>query len=836
MSDTSYSLDPHLSLPGLIGAEIKPETALLAGAPDGALAGKLAFLGVETWQLQPVGGSQLGRGVRIMEGSLDSPFGRHFDLLIVLDGLLGLATEDLERVVANITAHSTQILVDLGPLGARKARGEPLEKALGPLVACLSAREYHLDPDFDRLKTAPGAFLFRQKAVPWREIATEYEIRVITFSFEHAEYKTEIRALKGDWKRLRDGTFFKLLSRYSAFEKRLFPDSTPITDLANRLITFSVKAYRWLRTRLGNLYRRMRRLPIARPLASFDEEYQRWITENTPDMNALDLLRAKAETFENRPMVSFITPVFNPPAAVLADTIESVLAQVYPNWELCLVDGGDDPRVRALLQDYSQRDDRIRVSILGENLGISGNSNAALHMARGEFIAILDHDDVLASDMLFEVVRRLNEKPETDVIYFDEDKLSADGSRRKDPFFKPGWSPEMLLSANYLTHAVYRRALLEEVGPFDPQTDGAQDWDLALRVAERTGAVEHIPRILYHWRQIGGSTAGEFRAKDWVFETQKKTVLDHLARRGLPQAEAEFDRPGSLRLRWPHSGRRVSIIIPTKDKLDYLRRTLGSIFEMTRYPDYEIVLVDNQSEEAETYAYYEQLRSDVRVRFVDFDETFNYSRANNLGAAVASGDFLLFLNNDMEIIEPDWLDELVRWAELPDIGAVGTKLLFPDGRIQHAGVVLGMEGHASHVFYGAHEHHGGIFGSVDWYRNFMAVTGACALIPRQVFEQVGGFDEKYVLAFSDIEICLRIHQAGYRVVYTPFAPIRHFEGQSRGSHIPLEDIRTGVGDFLPWVRQGDPYFNPNLSHTFRMPALAAPTEADPVARLEKMAA
>jgi GT2 family glycosyltransferase len=829
MPEEMLELDPLLSLPGLIGSEINPRNALLAGVPDDSLADKLDFLGIEPWML---GGQGEGRR---LTGSLREPFGRHFDLVVVLDGLGELTPQEFEAAAANLAKHTDQVLLDLEQFLEPASRETGFSDAVRPVVSRMNGHDFFLDPAFDRLNMLPSAFLFKKQAVPWREMAGEYEIRMITFAQEKRKYHQKIRKQQSTWDQFQQSTLVKLLSRYFSFENKIFPRSKPITDLFKWVITFFLRAYRWLRTASGRLWNYLLRFSI-RPLpSSFEETYRRWIKQNSPGEEVLAKQKMLANQFESRPLVSFITPVFNPPQDVLADTIRSVIAQTYPNWELCLADGGTDESVRQLLRKSAEADERIRVCFLDENRGISGNSNAAIEMAGGEFIAILDHDDVLAPDMLFEVVSRLNEKPETDIIFFDEDKLSADGTQRRDPFFKPDWSPEMLISANYLTHAVYRRRLLDEIGWFDPETDGAQDWDLAFRAVEHTQAVEHIPKILYHWRQIGGSTAGQFRAKEWVFENQKKTVLGHLRRLGLAEAEVNFDGPGRLRLRWPHQGRRVSIVIPTRDKVDYLQRTVESIRRKTIYPDYEIVLVDNQSEEPATHAYYEQLRSDRRIRFVNFNEEFNYSRANNLGAAVASGDFLLFLNNDIEILEPDWLDELARWAELPEIGAVGTKLLFPDGTIQHAGVVLGMEGHASHVFYGAHEHHGGIFGSVNWYRNFMAVTGACVMIPTRVFDQVGGFDEKYVLAFSDIEICLRIHLEGFRVLYTPFARIRHFEGQSRGSRIPLDDIRHGVHDFLPWVRRGDPYFNPNLSHTLRMPSLAAPGEADPVSRLKKMA-
>jgi GT2 family glycosyltransferase len=457
-------------------------------------------------------------------------------------------------------------------------------------------------------------------------------------------------------------------------------------------------------------------------------------------------------------------------------------------------------------------------------------------MAEGDFIAILDHDDVLAPNMLFEVASALNADRMVDVVYYDEDKLSEDGTHRHSPFFKPDWAPEMLLAANYLTHAVYRRALVQEVGGFDLAFEGAQDWDLAFKVTERTNRVVHIPKVLYHWRQVVGSTAGAFNAKAYVFENQLRCVQDHLHRSGLKQVETRFEAPGYLRALWPPASKKVSIIIPTRDKVDYLKRTIDSLLRHTDYPAFEIILVDNDSSQPETLKYYEKLRLDSRVTILDYREKFNFSRANNIGARHAAGEILLFLNNDMEILHADWLEEMVRWAERPEIGVVGAKLLYPDNTIQHAGVIVGMEGHASHVFYGAREKEGGVFGSVDWYRNFTAITGACMMLRREVFESIGGFDEKYILAFSDIELCIRAIDHGYRVMYTPYARLHHYEGRSRGDHIPSNDIRVGIEDFKPLVERGDPYFNPNLSYLERMPTVAPLDEEDRLFRLLRVAA
>lgn len=568
------------------------------------------------------------------------------------------------------------------------------------------------------------------------------------------------------------------------------------------------------------------------------DPYRDWIKRNEPGKAELTRQRRDPQQ-AGWPRISVLTPVYNPSPNVLADTLASVESQTYANWELCVVDAGSDsPGVRDVLEAAARRDQRVKLKRLDKNLGISGNQNEALAMATGDYVVVLDHDDVLAPDALYSIARLLSQRPSLDVVYYDEDKISEDGRIRRDPWFKPpAWSPDLLLSTNVLMHGAIRRSLLAQMGGYDGRFDGAQDWDAALRLAETTRRIAHIPRVYYHWRQAPGSAARDANAKPWAMAAQKSLIEAHLGRLGCQGASVSFPSLGRVRVHWPASGARVSIIIPTRDKLELLRPCLRSIFQHTTYPSYEIVLVDTGSTRPDTWQYYDEMkRQSVPVQVVPFTGEFNYSTANNLGASRASGELLLFLNNDIEVLDDDWLSELAGWAERPGVGIVGCKLIRPDGTIQHAGLVMGLAGHGSHVFDGSWEGAHGPFGSSEWYRDYQAVTGACLMTRRAVFEALGGFDEAYQIGYGDIELGLRAGSQGYRVVYTPFARLRHHEGGSRGFFIPPADVLRAYQQMLPLVEAGDPYFSPNLSYLHRQPTIAQTGESPRTARLDRILA
>lgn len=563
--------------------------------------------------------------------------------------------------------------------------------------------------------------------------------------------------------------------------------------------------------------------------------YQAWYESQRPLPGDLEAQALASQQFAHRPLISFVTPVYNTDPQLLEQTIQSVLAQTYDHWELCLVDGGSTKQgVQETIQRFAAQDERIRVQTLSENRGIAGNSNVAVAMANGEFVTLLDHDDLVEPDLLFHVVEAINQTPEADVVYYDENRISADGTQYFQLMLKPAWSPELLLSTPFTTHSAIRRRLLLDVNSFDPAMDGTQDWDLFLRLSERTQRFVRIPRVLYHWRMSPGSAAARVDAKPYVFERQLAAIRAHMERITGQEVKCWWHAPGIPRVTWAPHPTQVSIIIPTKDNVDVLRRCLTSILKKTAYSAYDIVLVDTGSTESATRDYYATLATEQRVKIVQYTGEFNYSRACNVGAQHAQGASLLFMNNDMEILDADWLEELVRWSNLPGIGLVGAKLLYPDRRIQHAGVIIGSAGLAGHIYYGAEEHVSSLFGSVDWYRDYLAVTGALHMMRREVYEAAGGYDEAYDISYSDVALCYQVTQLGLRVLYDPFVRVLHYESQTRDRTPSLHDMRLAGAALLPAIEAGDPYFSPHFSQQHSMPQLKRAGELAPTQMLERL--
>lgn len=551
--------------------------------------------------------------------------------------------------------------------------------------------------------------------------------------------------------------------------------------------------------------------------------YSQWVDHyDSPTVGDFRALRARARALEvNGPLVSILMPVYQTPERWLRRSIESVIAQTYGRWELCIVDDASPGRrVAEVLEEYRAADPRIRVLHRSQNGHISAASNSALEMATGQYIALLDHDDELRPHALFSMMKALSSNPSARLLYSDEDKIDEMG-RRFDPYFKPDWDADLLLSQNYLCHfTMLDSAVVESVGGFREGFEGAQDHDLFLRVSRVIcpSEVMHVPGVLYHWRAVEGSTALSRNEKDYAAEAGLRAVDDHLLHLN-PDAKAELLPQGHYRVRWPlpRDRPRISLVIPTRDRHDLLRMCLDSVFFKTRYSNYEVIVVDNCSREAETFACLEEYRQKHGLRIIQYDAPFNYSAINNVAVEQASGELVCLLNNDVEVITPDWLDEMASHALRPGVGAVGAMLYYPNDLIQHAGVVLGVGGVANHAFSGLPRGHGGYGGRARVVQSYSAVTGACMMVRRSLYRELGGLDERLRVAFNDVDFCLRLRAIGYRNIWTPHAELYHHESASRGvEDNPEKQARfQSEVDFMleHWgsLLAQDPAYNQNLT-------------------------
>jgi GT2 family glycosyltransferase len=552
------------------------------------------------------------------------------------------------------------------------------------------------------------------------------------------------------------------------------------------------------------------------PEASSPQQcYETWRAKRfiTPRRRAL--LAEELAQWPRAPLVSVLLPIYNVPETVLRKTLDSVLAQIYPHWELCVADDRSPaPHVRAVLDDYARKDARIKVVYRETNGHISAASNSALELATGEYTALLDHDDELAPHALLEAARAIVAEPGLDFIYSDEDKLDA-GGRHIDPFFKPDWSPEYFLACMYTCHlSVFRTALLREIGGFRSAFDTAQDYDLTLRIVERTRAIKHIPDVLYHWRMLPTSTASGAFAKPKAHGVAQAALREHLHRRGLKGNIEDGPAAGFHRAHFEIVGQpKVSIVIPSNcapktlggRRIDVLEQCVRSVVERSTWRNFEIIVVDRNQMPPELEARLAKLG----VRRVTYSEEFNYSRVNNLGARHATGSHILLLNDDVEVVTPGWLEALLEFSQQDGIGAVGAKLLFPGGRLQHAGVTVidGGPGHTYHRFPGGDP---GYFLGNLVHRNCSAVTGACLLTRKDVFDELGGLDESFPLNYNDVDYCFRVLASGRRVVYTPYAQLYHYESLSRPKGYRPDELARFNARWAH-VFPVDPYVNPNLT-------------------------
>lgn len=546
--------------------------------------------------------------------------------------------------------------------------------------------------------------------------------------------------------------------------------------------------------------------------------YEGWYEKHKRSPQELE--KQKMRKWKENVTFSIAVPVFHTKERFLREMIGSLQAQTYPNWELCIVNASpEDADLCGRLEAYQKEDKRIRVCTLEKNEGIGANTNAAIRMASGDYIGLLDHDDILAPDALYEMASAV-EREHPDMLYTDEDKVTGDDLKHSQPHFKPDFNPDLLRANNYICHfLVIKKELLLEEGGFRAGYDGAQDHDLILRCSEKAEHITHIPRILYHWRTHAASTADNPASKLYAYDAGVRAVQDSLKRQGVAGEVTQQKDFGFYKVIYPVQGSPlVSILIPNKDQKETLQQCLDSIFKKSTYSNYEIIIIENGSTQPETFAYYKELEQNSRVRIVTWTRGFNFSAINNYAAAFAKGEYLLFLNNDIEVKSPDWLEGMLGNAQRPEVGAVGCRLYYPDHTVQHAGVIIGIGGIAGHAFQGMAGERSGYMHRAATQIDYSAVTAACMMMPKALFDELGGFEETLTVAFNDVDLCLRIREAGYLVVYDAYVEMYHYESKSRGAedtdekakrfYSEIEYMRTRWAALL---KQGDPYYNPNLT-------------------------
>ena len=686
----------------------------------------------------------------------------------------------------------------------------------------------------------PGFYLWFDEPLDWAKLPRRFRVSGWCFCRDHSPI-TGIRLRIG--RRLFPGSYgiFRAdVAQMHAENPATFKSGFEISaeaprGRANLIVEVERGGDRW-----EEIFSKKIRAPLInlRPIAEAQlweiGDYQTWI-KRYDTLRAADRREIKAhiERFSARPLISIVMPAYNPRPRDLRAAIDSVRQQLYLDWELCIVnDASPSKEVDRILARHAKSDRRIKVERRRENGGIAAASNDALRLTTGDYVALLDDDDLLAPAALYFVALEINQHPGAKLFYSDEDKLDTIG-RRGNAHFKPDWNPTLFLAQNFFSHlGVFESELIKRIG-FRAGFEGSQDYDLVLRCAEEVAPdeIRHIPRVLYHWRMSEKSAALNFGAKPYARAAAIEAVQEHLARRKVAAEVTSSGDEDFRRIRYslPNEKPRVSILIPTRDLVERLQPCVESILAKTTYPNYELVLIDNDSRQAESLGFFQSVVADRRVRVLPFSGEFNFGRLNNFGMGQVDSEFVALLNNDLVVITPDWLEEMISQALQPQVGAVGTRLLYPDDRIQHAGVILGGGGVAAHAHKGLPRTNHGYFSRAILTQELSAVTAACMVVRREAYLAVGGFEEEHLtVAFNDVDFCLRLRERGYRIVYTPYAEFYHHESASRG----LEDtvrknqrfeaeiafMHKKWGAFL----ERDPAYNPNLSLTSADFTLAFP--------------
>lgn len=544
-------------------------------------------------------------------------------------------------------------------------------------------------------------------------------------------------------------------------------------------------------------------------------DYLDYVKNNKLSIRTIE--KQRSAKFNYMPKISIVVPMYNTKFSYFVELIDSINNQTYQNFEVCLADSSKIPDVQ--IQKYIQElnSNKIVYKNISQNLGISENTNVAISFSTGDYVAFCDHDDVISIDALYEVVKAINSS-DADFIYTDEDIL--ENGIRKNPHFKPDFSPDLLTSYNYICHlCVVKRKLFDEVGLLNKEFDGAQDYDFVLRATEKAKNIVHIPKVLYHWRAHETSTSYNSSAKKYVYMAGKRAIEEHFKRINIKAKVEILDEPGRYRVKYDVIGNpKISIIIPNKDSKSDLKKCIDSILKSS-YQNYEIVIVENNSKTKEIFDYYDKIQKDndnIKVVSIKIDK-FNYSLINNFGVKNSKGEYIVLLNNDTKVLSNDWMEEMLGICQRDDVGIVGAKLLYPDFKVQHAGVVVGIGGVAGHVNVNIAENEEGYFSRANVINNFSAVTAACLMIKRSIFEKIDGLDENLQVAFNDIDLCMKVRKLKYLIVFTPYAKLMHYESKTRGSEDTPEKIKRFESEMdvfkSKWkdeLDRGDPYYNINL--------------------------
>lgn len=843
-------LDHFATVADEVISRFNPRTVLDVGCAKGFLVETFRDRGVEAFgfDISEYGIGEIRPDIRpyCWIGTAEDPILQKFDLITCIEVLEHIPESKAAATVQNITSASNVVLFSSTPSDFT----EPTHVNVKPIIYWLrlfAGFSFFPILGFEPTFIAPHAIAFSRTAPPMSDDVLRLYARTTNQLIESSELKDKVRKYEAEsakfeeekgWFGNNDLTSYQaeLLRKNEATVKDLQEKVKQYSDKlsdAEATLTSVLNSRGW---KLLNSYRDMRRFcmrPIHRLSARHSQQptilpalatiplptltprtpchdYQKWIAahEVHPDR---ECIRERILTFAYKPTISVVMPVHKPPIDYLQKAIESVRNQWYSNWELCVWDDYSSiPEVIDCLKSYACRDLRIKVGFSLANEGISRASNCALKMATGDFVALLDHDDELSLNALLEVAALLQEHPDADMIYSDEDKLGPDG-KRIEPFFKPDWSPEYLLSCMYTCHiSVYRRLIIEKLGGFREGFDGSQDYDLALRVGEETNRVYHIPKVLYHWRMIPGSAAASTQAKPYAYRAAKRALIDHLKRgRKLGGKVLEGVSPGHYRVKFDvDSKEKVSIVLCAYDEPVGLSRCIDSIESLSSYPNYEILIAANQGcvESMQEYL------ASSQHRVLRLNESENYSQCLNHGASASTGKYLIFLSANTEVIVEDWISALVEFCQQTEIGVAGAKLLSADRRIEQIGMILGLHGIAGQALYGFTSDTPHYFGIASDVRNYSAIHAACMMTRRDLFESLGGFHAHLSMLYGGVDFCLRAREAGHRVVSTPYALLYHHEAQL--CKAPPRSEAEYVVQRWGALLSSDPFYNPNLTLEF----------------------